>query len=317
MRIVLALGGNALLRRGEIPDATTQRHNLRVAAPALAQAAAEHELFIVHGNSPQVGLLAMESETDPALTRPYPLADLVAESQGLIGSWIQQALLREGCTATALVTQVLVDGSDQAFTSPSKHIGPLYDEATAHHLALKRGWTVRRDGGGWRRVVASPLPVSVLGLARAEQLVAPGAPLIVGGGGGVPLHRYQVEGLTEHREDTVPVEAVIDKDHTAALIAERVSADLLVILTDIAGVMTDYGTLEQSLIEHATPGELSMTRFAAGSMQPKVSACCRFVRSGVDRRAAIGSLDSLTQVLAGTAGTQINRDVTRFKRRST
>ena len=191
MRIVLALGGNALLRRGETPDAATQRHNLRVAAPSIAAAAREHELFIVHGNGPQVGLLANESETDPALTRPYPLGDLVAESQGLIGSWIQQALLREGCSATALVTQVLVDGGDRAFSRPDKHIGPLYDEVTAHHLALERGWTVKRDGPGWRRVVASPMPVCVLGLDRAQRLVAPGTPVILGGGGGSPLHTDQ------------------------------------------------------------------------------------------------------------------------------
>lgn len=306
MRIVLALGGNALLRRGEVPDAAIQRHHLRTAAPAIASIAAEHEVFIVHGNGPQVGLLANENEADTTLTRPYPLGDLVAESQGLIGSWIQQALLREGCDSVALVTQVLVDGGDPAFISPDKQIGPMYDEATAHQLAQQHGWTVKRDGAGWRRVVASPRPVCVLGLDSAAKIVRVGKPIILGGGGGVPLHTFQVKGLAHRQQDAVPVEAVIDKDHTAALVADNVSADLLIILTDVPGVMTGYGTFEQTLIDHATPGELRTLRFAAGSMQPKVTACSEFVQSQPDRRAAIGPLDSLAEILAGTAGTQIS-----------
>lgn len=301
MRVVLALGGNALLRRGEKPDAAIQRDNLRTAISAIAAVAGEHELFIVHGNGPQVGLLAKESEADAALTRPYPLGDLVAESQGLIGSWIQQGLLDAGCSTVALVTQVVVDGDDPAFHDPSKPIGTLYDDATAHRLAQDHSWVVKPDGSGWRRVVASPPPIEVLGLDAAVALVHAGHTVVLGGGGGVPLRRCR------QGEGTGPVEAVIDKDLTAALIADRVGADVLLVLTDVPSVMTDYGTLEQAPISHATPAELATIRFAAGSMRPKVAACCQFVRPGQGRRAAIGALDSLTEVLAGTAGTQVTQ----------
>lgn len=303
MRVVLALGGNALLRRGEKPDAAIQRDNLHTAISAIAAVAREHELFVVHGNGPQVGLLAKESEADLALTRPYPLGDLVAESQGLIGSWIQQGLLGAGCPTVALVTQVVVDGDDPAFHAPSKPIGALYDNATAHRLAQDRSWIVKPDGSGWRRVVASPQPVEVLGLDAAVALVHAGHTVVLGGGGGVPLRQGPQGGDTT----TEPVEAVIDKDLTAALIADRVGADVLLVLTDVASVMTDYGTLEQAPISHATPAELATIRFAAGSMRPKVAACCQFVQSGQGRRAAIGALDSLTEVLAGTAGTQVTQ----------
>lgn len=303
MRIVLALGGNALLTRGETPDAARQRGHLRTAVRAIAEVSADHELLIVHGNGPQVGLLANESEADRSLSAPYPLGDLVAESQGLIGSWIQQELLNQGCPSVALITQVLVDADDPSFDAPTKPIGPLYDKATAHRLAREHGWVVAPDTDGWRRVVASPPPQTVFGLGTAIRLIASGQAVILGGGGGIALSRQD----DSERSTFVPVEAVIDKDRAAGLIAASVGAGALIILTDVPGVMTDYGTPRQTLITRATPRTFFGYDFPAGSMGPKVTACCDFVESGPGRRAAIGALGSLAEVLAGTAGTQIHR----------
>jgi carbamate kinase len=303
MRIVIALGGNALLHRGEAPDALIQRRHLAGAARAIAAVADEHQVLVVHGNGPQVGMLALESEADPDLSAPYPLGDLVAESQGLIGSWIQQELLDEHCPAVALVTQVVVGADDPAFVAPTKPIGRLYDEMTAHRLADRHRWTVRPDGSGWRRVVASPRPLDVLNLDAATQLLDTGKVVVLAGGGGVPLrHRREAAGSEAGYE---PVEAVVDKDLVAALVADRLEADLLAVLTDVDGVMTGFGTPEQALLRRAAPDQLDDLALPAGSMGPKVTACAAFVRGHRRRRAAIGSLDDLAAVVAGTAGTQI------------
>lgn len=295
MRIVVAIGGNALLERGEVPDAATQRKRLAAAAPALSALAAEHRLVLVHGNGPQVGLLAVESETDTSLSRPYPLADLVAESQGLIGSWLQQDLA-PGSAAT-LVTHVVVDEDDPAFAAPSKFIGATYDEAAARRLASRHGWTVRRDGEAWRRVVASPRPREVIELPAAATLLDAGVTVVMAGGGGVPVVR--------RREGLRTVDAVIDKDYAASLIADRLDADLLVILTDVEGVMTDFGTAKARLLDSASVHELNAMRLPGGSMGPKVQAAASFVATGAGRRAAIGALDDARTVVAGHAGTQI------------
>jgi carbamate kinase len=305
MRVVVALGGNALLRRGEVPDAAIQRRHLTGVVRQLAELAAGHEVLVVHGNGPQVGLLAVESEADPALTAPYPLGDLVAESQGLIGSWIQQELLDEECPAITLVTQVEVDGEDPAFEAPSKPIGAVYDEDTARRLAAAHGWTVRADGPGWRRVVASPEPVDVLGLDAASRLVRDGYVVVLGGGGGVPVRRIR-DPLREPGWESV--EAVVDKDLVAALIADRTRSDLLVVLTDVDGVLRDFGTDHASLLEQASADELDALPLAAGSMGPKARACARFVRGGRHRRAAIGRLEDLAYLVAGAAGTQVHSD---------
>ncbi|OIJ27621.1 carbamate kinase [Nocardioides luteus] len=297
MRIVVAIGGNALLRRGERPDAAPQRRHVAAAAAALARIARDHQVAVVHGNGPQVGLLALESGADPTLSEPYPLADLVAESQGLIGLWLQQALLDEGIgDVVTLVSQTVVDPSDPAFREPTKFIGQVYDEPTARRLADLHGWTIRADGGGWRRVVASPLPRDIVELPVAAWLLDAGATVVLAGGGGVPVvdrdHRYQ------------SVDAVVDKDRAAALAAESLDADLLLVLTDVEGVIRDFGGSAEKVLREVSVAELSSMSFPAGSMGPKVEAVCGFTRR-TGRRSAIGSLDEINGVLAGTTGTQV------------
>lgn len=298
-RIVVALGGNALLVRGEAPDAATQRGHLVAAARSLAGLTAGHEVVVVHGNGPQVGMLAVESESDPSLARPYPLGDLVAESQGLIGSWVAQELAAVGGgPVVALVTHVLVDEADPAFGKPSKFVGATYDEATAARLARRHAWTIARDGVAWRRVVASPRPLDVMELPFAERLVGSGTTVVLAGGGGIPVVR-RGPGRWE------TVEAVVDKDYSAALVADRLGADLLVILTDVDGVMTGFGTERQSLLRQVSADELGELELPAGSMGPKAEAACSFVRGAPHRRAAIGALSAAAQVVDGSAGTQV------------
>lgn len=300
MRIVVALGGNALLRRGESPESAIQLEHVAEAAPALAKAATEHELVLVHGNGPQVGMLALESAADPSLAHPYPFSDLVAETQGVIGYWLQQGLSNAGLTTpvVTLVTQTLVDAHDPAFGDPTKFVGTVYDEQRAHALADTNGWTVRADGAGWRRVVASPLPLRIIELETARSLLEGGTTVVLAGGGGVPV----VDGP----HGLAGVEAVVDKDYVAALVAAELQADLLVLLTDVDGVMSDYGTPGQRLIREVRSNELQALSFPAGSMGPKVSAACRFVQD-TGKHAAIGALAAASDVIGGSMGTQIRR----------
>ena len=299
MRIVVALGGNALLARGERPDADLQRRNVERAVASLAPLAAQHELVITHGNGPQVGVLAMESAADPLLSRPYPLDQLGAETQGLIGYWLAQCLgnalpARRVCT---LLTQVVVDADDPAFGRPTKFVGPTYDEVAARALADDRGWTVARDGAVWRRVVASPEPLRLVESDVLRLLVDAGVVVVCAGGGGVPV-------VAERHGGTRGIEAVIDKDLTSALVAEVLDAHALLLLTDVAGVETDFGRPGSRLLRQGTPGELRALALPAGSMGPKVAAACRFVeRTG--RSAAIGSLTEAAALLAGEVGTQV------------
>jgi carbamate kinase len=299
MRIVVALGGNALLHRGERPDAEPQRRNVLHAAEALVPVALDHELIVTHGNGPQVGVLAMESAADPMLTRPFPLDPLGAETQGLIGYWLTQSLhnVLPGRRVVALLTQCVVDRADPAFGHPSKFVGPTYDERTARALATERGWVIAPDGDAWRRVVASPEPREVVEEDVIHQLIDSGVLVVCAGGGGVPVIRH-TDGTLEG------VEAVIDKDLTAALLAERLGADALLLLTDVAAVETDYGRPGSSPITNASATELRSRGFAAGSMGPKVEAACRFAErtGGV---AAIGSLTDAAAVLAGASGTRV------------
>lgn len=300
MRVVVALGGNALLQRGEKPDSAIQVEHVTRAAPALAAVAAEHEVVLVHGNGPQVGMLALESAADASLTTPYPFSELVAETQGLIGYWLQQALTNAGLGApvVTLVTQTVVDGADPAFERPTKFVGAVYDESTAHTYAEEHGWTVRADGAGWRRVVASPLPVRVAEIETARILLQHGTTVVLAGGGGVPV----VEGA----DGLHGVDAVVDKDHVAALVATHLHADLLVMLTDVAAVMSEFGTAHATAIRHVTATNLQAGTFPDGSMGPKVTAACAFV-SDTGGRAAIGSLLEVADVVAGSAGTQVTR----------
>lgn len=297
MRLLIALGGNALLRRHERPEEATQVARLAQAAPALVRLAARHEVVFVHGNGPQVGLLASESTDDESLREPYPLSALGAETQGLIGSLLVQALHGAGLTGplVALVTHTVVDADGSATAAPTKFIGAVYERSRAHRLAAEHGWRMARDGDGWRRVVPSPTPLRVMELTAAKTLVDAGTTVIMAGGGGIPI---------SDQGGCRPVEAVIDKDGTAALLAEALDAELLVILTDVPGAMTEFGTPRAATIGATTPAQLRELPFPAGSMGPKVDAACGFVeRTG--RRAAIGSLEQAEAVVDGTVGTQI------------
>jgi carbamate kinase len=299
VRVVVALGGNALLERGERPDAALQERRVADAAAALAPLAERHELIVTHGNGPQVGMLALESAGDPALTRPYPFDVLGAQSQAMVGYWLVQGLqnlLGERSVACVL-TRTLVDTSDPAFSSPSKFIGPVYDEAEAKRLAAAHGWVVRPDGPSWRRVVASPRPRRVIEAPIVAHLASQGVTVVCAGGGGVPVAADQAGWLHG-------VEAVVDKDRVAALLAERVDADALVLLTDVEGVFRCFGGPDASLLRAADVDELRLLALPEGSMGPKVEAACRFVeRTG--RQAAIGSLCRAEAVLWGRSGTRV------------
>lgn len=296
MRIVIALGGNALLKRGEPLSADNQRRNMRAAADALANACHGHEIIIVHGNGPQVGLLALEADAYKALP-PYPLDVLGAESQGMIGYVIAQELRNANPArpVVALITQTVVDPSDPAFGRPTKPIGPVYDPDEVESLRAQHGWTFVLDGTAMRRVVPSPLPIEIIELPIIERLTTSGVLVVCAGGGGVPVRRDSDGLLTG-------VEAVIDKDRAASLVAEKLNADLFAILTDVDAVYRDWGTPRQSPIGRTKPSDLRRYAFADGSMGPKVEAVCTFVeRTG--RSAVIGSLSSAHKVLSAQAGT--------------
>jgi len=307
-RVVVALGGNALLRRGEPPTEAAQQRNAEVAAKAVAAVARRHQTVVTHGNGPQVGLLALESEAlrqaqDRAYrdVPPYGLDVLGAESQGMIGFLLEQAL-RNALDSTAvatLLTTVLVDAADPAFAKPTKPVGPLYDEATARQLAEARGWSIARDGAGFRRVVPSPRPREILEIAAIRALVQAGILVICAGGGGVPVVRGpDAIGALEG------VEGVVDKDLTSALLAEALDADWLLLLTDVEYVEWEWRTPRARPIREASVAELRRVAFEAGSMGPKVEAACQFVeRTG--RRAAIGALANAPEMLLGRKGTLI------------
>jgi carbamate kinase len=298
-RVVVALGGNALIRRGERADAATQRANIVRAVRAVAAVARRYELVVTHGNGPQVGLLALQAEAYHDV-RPYPLDVLGAESEGMIGYQLEQELMNalQGRSVATLLTQVRVDAADPAFGRPSKPIGPVYDQSTGRRLAGERGWTMAADGDGVRRVVASPEPRAILELASIRLLMKAGVLVVCAGGGGIPV--TITPAGTVHG-----VEAVIDKDRAAALLAEQLDADALLLLTDVPGVVAGWGTADAVEINRATPAQLREMAFPAGSMGPKVDAACRFVeRTG--GLAAIGALDDAEAILAGRAGTQIS-----------
>jgi carbamate kinase len=301
MRVVVALGGNALLQRGQPADAATQRRNVAAAVQALAGLAAEHEVIVTHGNGPQVGLLALQGEAYPQV-EPYPLDVLGAESEGMIGYLLDQELVNAlaGRPVATLLTQVIVDGDDPAFEDPTKFIGPVYDRATAGRMAAERGWTVRVDGAHWRRVVASPEPRSIVELPTIRLLVEAGVLVVCVGGGGIPV-------LVDRDGRLHGVEAVIDKDRAAALLARGLDADALLLLTDVAAVERDHGTTFAEQIRRATASQLLALGLPAGSMGPKVEAAAWFA-TNTGGRAAIGSLADAVDVLAGRRGTTVVAD---------
>jgi carbamate kinase len=296
----VALGGNALLERGERPDAVIQRRHVRQAAAALAPLAADHQLVLCHGNGPQVGVLALESQADTSLSEPYPLDVLVAQTQGMIGYWLVQELRNAGVVqrAVCVLSQTVVDPSDAAFGKPSKFIGPGYDKDQAQALAARLGWAVAADGPRWRRVVASPRPVELVEIETVRSLADAGVLVVCGGGGGVPVTRSDAGELAG-------VAAVVDKDLTAAELAITLKADRLLVLTDVPAVIRGYGTPGARPIQAIDADALSAMTFPAGSMGPKVEACIRFVRAS-GQPAAIGALADAAAILAGRAGTTIS-----------
>jgi carbamate kinase len=301
LRIVVALGGNALLWRGEQLSADVQRGHAGDAMAAVAELAAGHDIVLTHGNGPQVGLLALQSlaYTD---VPPYPLDVLGAETEGMIGYVLEQELQNRlpGRAAVTVLTQVVVDREDPAFDAPTKPIGPVYTEERARALERELGWTIARDGDHFRRVVASPEPLRIVELSAIRMLVNAGAVVVCTGGGGIPV-------ATNGAGTLHGVEAVIDKDLAAELLARGVDADFLLLLTDVAAVMRDWGTDAASPIHRTTPSELRRLTFAAGSMGPKVEAACRFVEA-TGGAAGIGSLDDAAAIVAGHAGTLVVPD---------
>ena len=298
MRIVIALGGNALLRRGEEMTANNQRENIRIAARALAPIIEEHEVVISHGNGPQVGLLSLQSAAYKEVEE-YPLDILGAQTQGMIGYMIEQELgniLPIEKPIASILTMVEIDPEDPAFSNPTKPIGPVYSEKEARRLAEDKGWDINQDGEYWRRVVPSPKPHRIFELRPIHWLLEKGTVVICAGGGGIPTS-YVKKGKLEG------VEVVIDKDRASSLLAFELDADLLIMATDTDGVYTDWGGDSQKIISRTTPEEIGQYKFDKGSMGPKVEAACNFVeRSG--QRAVIGSLNDLKKMVDSLAGTQ-------------
>lgn len=303
MRIVIALGGNALLKRGEPMTADVQRANVKVAAKALAPVAREHELVITHGNGPQVGLLALQDISYEEVD-PYPLDVLGAQTEGMIGYMIEQELgnlLPFDVPFATILTMVQVDPNDPAFENPTKFVGPVYDEVEARAMAEKYGWQIKQDGNKWRRVVPSPLPQHIFELRPIQWLLEKKTIVIAAGGGGIPTMYDPETNLL------MGVEAVIDKDRASELLAEELDADLYIMATDVDGVYLDWGTPNARPIKRATPDELEAYDFAAGSMGPKVEAACHFVRA-TGKRAAIGALADIEAIVAGEAGTNVVKE---------
>jgi carbamate kinase len=306
MLIVVALGGNALLQRGQPMTADMQRSNIRIAAQALARVAANHQLLISHGNGPQVGLLALQQAAYQQV-EPYPFDMLGAQTEGMIGYVLEQELgnlLPFEVPLATLLTMIEVDPADPAFQNPTKFIGPVYDEAEARSMEEKKGWTFKKDGDKWRRVVPSPTPKRIFEHRPIKWLLEKGTIVICAGGGGIPT----MYDKSKERY-LVGVEAVIDKDLASALLAKEVNADLLVIATDVDGVYVNFKQPNQKRIGQATLSEMKnyLSQFPAGSMGPKVQAAVSFVEA-TGKRAAIGSLADIEKITAGEAGTNVVPD---------
>jgi carbamate kinase len=297
VRIVIALGGNALLRRGQPMTADNQRANIRSAAERIAQVAEGNEIVVAHGNGPQVGLLALQAAAYVDVPA-YPLDVLGAQTEAMIGYVIEQELgnlLPEEQPLATILTMVEVDRDDPAFGHPTKPIGPVYPRDHAVVLAADAGWSIAPDGDGFRRVVPSPAPTRIFEIGPIRQLLEHGTIVVCAGGGGIPT-------MFDEAGDLRGVEAVVDKDATSAMLAEQLGADLLVIATDVDGVYLGWGTPEQERLDRATPDELDRLGLEEGSMGPKVRAAAQFVRQS-GKRAVIGSLDELASLVGGSSGT--------------
>ena len=301
MLVVTALGGNALLRRGEAMTAENQRRNVRIAAEALAPVASQHQLVIGHGNGPQVGLLALQGAAYDKV-ETYPFDVLGAQTEGMIGYMIEQELgnlLPFERPFATLLTMIEVDPDDPGFKNPTKFIGPVYSKQDADRLAAEKQWIFKADGDKWRRVVASPMPKRIFELRPIKWLLEHNAVVIAAGGGGIPT-------MYEKGKDRklAGVECVIDKDFASELLARELNADLFIMLTDADAVYVDWGKPTQKAIRTASPDALSALSFPAGSMGPKVDAACRFAKA-TGKKAAIGALSDLGAIIAGTMGTTV------------
>jgi carbamate kinase len=312
MRIVVALGGNALLRRGEPLTAAVQRTNVRIAAVALADLSRDHQIIVAHGNGPQVGLLALHGAAYDS-QKPWPLDVLGAETDGMIGYLIEQELMNalpEGSRCATLLSRVEVDPKDPAFDTPSKPIGPVYTDTEAAQAESDHGWQMVQEAtGGMRRIVPSPMPLRIIGLNAIEALLDADHTVICAGGGGIPVIRNA-------GGDMEGVEAVIDKDRTSALLALDLHADALLLLTDVAAVYRDFGELAQSAISTTTPTELENLDLPPGSMGPKVAAAVAFATAS-GKLAGIGQLTDARAIIEGRAGTRVVADQPKSQRRTT
>ncbi|AIW20230.1 carbamate kinase [Vibrio coralliilyticus] len=297
--VVVALGGNALLRRGEPLEAEVQRQNIEIAVKTISEIAQEYNVVLVHGNGPQVGLLALQG-LEYKKVAPYPLDVLGSETQGMIGYMLMQEFKNQmpNINATCMLTQMTVDPNDLAFADPTKPIGPIYEEAEARELAEKYHWTIKPDGQHFRRVVPSPQPTGIIEHEAITKLIDEGHLVICTGGGGIPVKKENGK--------LVGVEAVIDKDMSAAFLAKQLNADALLILTDADAVYLDWGKPTQHALRSTNPTELAQYQFDAGSMGPKIEASCEFVKQG-GKVVGIGSLEDGLRILQGTAGTNITK----------
>lgn len=293
MRVVIALGGNALLRRGEPTDIDTQRANARVAARALAPLMDEHQVVVTHGNGPQVGLLALRDDA-----AGEGLDVLGAQTDGMIGYLLMQEIANASASRSvvAVLTQTLVAHDDAAHAIPTKPIGPVYDEPTAQALATQRGWTIGPDGPNWRRLVRSPEPLDILEIPAVNHLLDVGFLVVCAGGGGIPV--------TQGPEGLQGADVVVDKDLTTALLAARLSADALLLLTDVEAIYENFGTDDQKPVRTVTPQQVRSLRLPAGSMRPKAEAAARFVEQ-TGGFAAIGALGDVARLMRGDGGTRV------------
>ena len=297
MLVVAALGGNALLRRGEPLTAEAQRANVKIAAESLAEIIrAGHQLVVTHGNGPQVGLLALQG----AAYKPdeaYPLDVLGAETEGMIGYIIEQELenaLDHNRPVATLLTQVLVDKNDPAISNPTKFVGPVYEREEAETKAEAAGWHIAQDGDKWRRVVPSPKPLEIPDMRVLQLLLEQGVVVICAGGGGIPILRRENGSM-------IGIEAVIDKDAASALLASQLGADALLLLTDVDAIYRDFGKDTAAPIHKLTLDEARKLDLPAGSMGPKMDAACNFAESG--GISGIGRLEDALDILKLRAGT--------------
>ena len=308
MRIVVALGGNAILRRDQLMTVENQRASIAKACEPLARIAAEHALVVSHGNGPQIGLLALQAAAYDHVSE-YPFDVLGASTEGMIGYLIEQELgnqLGNHRVVVTLVTRTEVDASDPAFTDPTKFVGPGYFDADAEIAVEQHGWTMKRDGTWMRRVVASPRPVRILELQPVNWLLEKKAVVICAGGGGVPTVRTPPDIPNSPGDLLTGVEAVIDKDLASAVLARDLGADLLIIATDVNGVFVDWHGPDERRIVRAHPDAIDLDDFPAGSMGPKVRAAAQFAAE-TSGTAVIGSLQEIDEMLAGRAGTRVTQ----------